>query len=164
MSWLTPLGFLGLAGLIALIIIYIIKPNYQLKIISSTFIWKLSLKLRRKKIPINKLRNILIFICQFLIITSTALMLAQPFIPTEKEQIVTERVAIIDASASMRSTLGVDTRFHRAVEDVRAMSAQTLEEGGKINIILAAESAAYLVQSVDNENGGMLAVNKPCKR
>ena len=39
MSWLTPLGFLGLIGLIVLIIIYLIKPNYQNKIISSTFIW-----------------------------------------------------------------------------------------------------------------------------
>ena len=61
MSWLTPLGFLGLISIIALIIIYIIKPNYQNKQISSTFIWKLSLKYRKNKIPINKLRNIIIF-------------------------------------------------------------------------------------------------------
>ena len=84
MSWLTPLGFLGLAGLIALIIIYIIKPNYQLKIVSSTFVWRLSLKLRKKKIPVNKLRNILLFICQVLIITSMAFLLAQPFIKKRK--------------------------------------------------------------------------------
>ena len=37
MNWLTPIGFLGLIGLIVLIIIYIIKPNYQNKIISSRF-------------------------------------------------------------------------------------------------------------------------------
>ena len=67
MSWLTPIGFLGLIGLIILIIIYIIKPNYQNKVISSTFIWKLSLKYTRRKIPISKLRNILLLICQILI-------------------------------------------------------------------------------------------------
>ena len=50
MSWLTPLGFLGFLGLVALIVIYVIKPNYQHKIISSTFIWKLSLKFKKKKI------------------------------------------------------------------------------------------------------------------
>ena len=44
MNLLTPLGLIGLISLIALIIIYIIKPNYQNKIISSTFVWKLSLK------------------------------------------------------------------------------------------------------------------------
>ena len=36
MSFLTPLGFLGFLGVLALIIIYIIKPNFQNKIISST--------------------------------------------------------------------------------------------------------------------------------
>ena len=54
MSLLTPLGLLGLAGLIALLIIYIIKPNYQNKVISSTFVWNLSLRYRKKKIPINR--------------------------------------------------------------------------------------------------------------
>ena len=70
MSWLTPIGFLGLLGLVALLIIYLIKPNYQQKFISSTFIWKLSLKYKKKKIPLSKLRNILIIICQILIVTT----------------------------------------------------------------------------------------------
>ncbi|MBQ9084286.1 MAG: BatA domain-containing protein, partial [Clostridia bacterium] len=69
MSWLTPLGFLGFIGLIILLIIYLIKPNYQNKYISSTFVWKLSLKYRKKRIPLSKLRNILLIICQVLIIT-----------------------------------------------------------------------------------------------
>ena len=68
MSLLTPLGLLGLLGVIVLIIIYIIKPNYQSKFISSTFIWKLSLKYKKKKVPLSKLRNILLFICQLLFI------------------------------------------------------------------------------------------------
>ena len=75
MSWLTPLGFLGLTGLLVLLLIYIIKPNYQNKIVSSTFVWKLSLKDKKNKIPISKLRNILLLLCQILIITIVALML-----------------------------------------------------------------------------------------
>ena len=59
---LTPWGLLGLLGIAILILIYILKPNYQQKIISSTHIWKLSLKYRKKRIPINRFRNILIFI------------------------------------------------------------------------------------------------------
>ena len=72
MSFLTPLGFLGFLGVVALIIIYIIKPNFQNKIISSTFIWKLSLKYKKKRIPISKLRNIILFICQVLILSAAA--------------------------------------------------------------------------------------------
>ena len=49
MTWLTPLGFLGLIGLIVWLIIYIIKPNYQQKIISSSYVWIKSLKYRKEK-------------------------------------------------------------------------------------------------------------------
>ena len=48
MSLLTPIGLLGFIGLVILFIIYIIKPNYQNKIISSTYVWTLSLKYRKK--------------------------------------------------------------------------------------------------------------------
>ena len=64
MTLLVPLGLLGLLGVVALIIIYIIRPNYQQKFISSTYIWKLSLKYRKKRIPTSKLRNILLILCQ----------------------------------------------------------------------------------------------------
>ena len=92
MSWLTPLGFLGFIGLIILIIIYIIKPNYQNKIISSTFIWKLSLKLKKKKIPINTLRNVLLFICQVLVISMAAMILARPVIAEERKPEMREKI------------------------------------------------------------------------
>ena len=95
MSWLTPIGFLGLLGLIALLIIYLIKPNFQQKFISSTFIWKLSLKYKKKKIPLSKLRNILIIICQILIITTFACILAQPFISGEDSEAGKEKIIII---------------------------------------------------------------------
>ena len=68
MSLLTPLGLLGLLSIVALIIIYIIRPNYQEKFISTTFVWNLSLKYRKKRIPTSKLRNILLIICQILIL------------------------------------------------------------------------------------------------
>ena len=57
MKILTPLGLLGLLGILVLILIYIIKPNYQQKYISSTYVWKLSLKYKKKKIPHNDCRG-----------------------------------------------------------------------------------------------------------
>ena len=55
MSLLKPLGLLGLIGIIVLILIYLLKPNYQNKFISSTYIWKLSLKFKKKKLTVSKL-------------------------------------------------------------------------------------------------------------
>ncbi|MBQ4505043.1 MAG: BatA domain-containing protein, partial [Firmicutes bacterium] len=80
MTWLAPLGFLGLVGLIILILIYIIKPNFQLRYISTTYVWRKSLKFRKKKRPLNKLRNILLFICQVGVLVGATCILAQPFI------------------------------------------------------------------------------------
>jgi len=99
MKLLTPLGLLGLISLLILLIIYIIKPNYQQKRISSTFIWKLSLRYRKKKIPISKLRNILIIICQILILTSCAFILAQPNKVLEMPEKTDELIIVLDASA-----------------------------------------------------------------
>ena len=159
MSWLTPLGFLGLIGLIVLIIIYLIKPNYQNKIISSTFIWKLSLKFKKKKIPISKLRNVLLFLCQVLAITVASLILAQPYIDNSVAT-SNEKVLIIDASGSMMASVGQQTRFERAVESVREEADKILgENGGKVSIILASDKASYVVQQSDVRADIMMALD-----
>ena len=159
MSWLTPLGFLGLIGLIVLIIIYLIKPNYQNKIISSTFIWKLSLKYKKKKIPISKLRNILLFLCQILAITIASMILAQPYI--DNSVVASgEKVIIIDASGSMMASVGQQTRFERAVESVRTEVDKILEEeDGKVSIILASDKASYVVQQSNVRADIMMALD-----
>ena len=51
MTLINKIGLLGLIGVVALIIIYVIRPNYQQKTISSTYVWKLSLKKKKKKVP-----------------------------------------------------------------------------------------------------------------
>ena len=150
MSWLAPLGFLGFLGLVALIVIYVIKPNYQHKIISSTFIWKLSLKYRKKRLPINKLNNVLLFLCQCLILTICALLLAQPVIPSEHAGDENEKVIIIDASASMMAGNGNETRFERAVNEAKELVDVTFENGGVVSVVLANAEPQFVVQRASN--------------
>lgn len=152
MNWLTPLGFLGFIGLVILLIIYIIKPNYQNKFISSTFLWKLSLRYRKKKVPLSKLRNILLIICQVLAISACAFILAQPFIDGEDLESGKEKVIIIDASASMRAEVEGTTRYQRAVEQATAIAGQTLEKGGQVTIILAGREADLLCSRLNAES------------
>ena len=57
MTLMNLLGLLSLISLIILLIIYILKPNYQQQFISSTYIWKLSLKYRKRKLPTINVRN-----------------------------------------------------------------------------------------------------------
>lgn len=146
MTWLLPLGFLGLLGIAVLIIIYIIKPNYQNKFVSSTFVWKLSLKYKKKRIPINRLRSLLMLLCQVLIITACALILAKPVIAAEKTQSKTEKILIIDASASMLAARESETRFERAVAQAKTEAESVLSGNGSVTVILAGETAELLVQ------------------
>ena len=147
MSWLTPLGFLGLIGILVILIIYMIKPNFQQKVVSSTVIWKLSLRYRKKKLPLNKIRNILLFICQCLLVVACALILAQPYILAEQEEVHPERVVILDASASMlcENSRGV-SRFNRAVDEVWDYTQDLLSQDGYITIILAGTTPSYIAQ------------------
>lgn len=151
MSFLIPLGLLGLLSIIALILIYIIKPNFQQKFVSSTYVWRLSLKYRRKNIPINRFRNIILFICQLLILTACALLLAWPVIQEERHDNV-ENVAIIDASASMRVGNNESVRFDRAVEKAIELARSTAESNGLFSAILADGDAHYIVQRAAAEN------------
>ena len=153
MTLLTPLGLLGLVGIIILIIIYIIKPNYQQKVISSTYVWKLSLKYRKKKIPVNKLRNFLIILCQVLILTAAALILAEPVQVIKQKAEHREVIAIIDSSASMRTATGGETRFERAVNLVSELTDDVMGNSGTVSVILANENPSFLAERCTSASG-----------
>lgn len=148
-AFLIPLGLLGLLGIVALIIIYIIKPNYLMKHISSTYVWKLSLKYRRKKIPTSKIRNLLIFLCQLLILTAIAGILSKPAIVYEVATTSSDYIAIIDSSASMYAGEN-ETRFERAVNRVIERTDTVTQEGGNMTVILADTNPSFLGRRVDS--------------
>lgn len=146
MTWLAPIGFLGLIGIVLLIIIYIIKPNYQQKVISSTFIWHMSLKFRKRRIPISRLHSLLVFLCQLIILTTLGLLLAGPVISGEKKADYEENVIIIDASASMMLEYDGVSRFERAVARAKDQVNAIFDNGGRVSIILADTDAEFISQ------------------
>lgn len=151
MTWLIPLGFIGLSGLAVLILIYLIKPNFQNRYISSTYVWKLSLKIKRRKNPISKIKNLLIFILQILILVFCSFILARPVIADAADKGKSnEVIMIIDASASMRATDADGTsRFDRAISEARTTAAQTFDDGGTVSVIFAGNTAETLVRRAD---------------
>lgn len=146
MSLLIPLGLLGLLSIIGLILIYVIKPNYQQKRISSTYVWKLSLKYKKKRIPVSRLSQILIFVCQLLILALCAVMLARPAILEERVDYKEESIVIIDASASMMLDDNGETRFDRAVAQVKEFTDNVMANDGVVSIIVADYNAYFLAQ------------------
>ncbi len=156
MSLLVPLGLLGLIGIVALIIIYILKPNYQNKFIPSTFIWKLSLKYKKKKLPVSKLRNILLFLCQLIIITVATLILSRAIIDNSANIQNGDTIIVLDTSASMHSSLNGQTRFVRATNKALEDANKALEDGNRVSVILAGEKASFLVRQLGEESSQQL--------
>lgn len=148
MKFLAPLGFLGLLGIAVLILIYIIKPNFQQKLVSSTYMWKLSLKYKKKRIPISKLRNLLIILCQILAIAACAAILAQPNKVLKSEIDNREVILLLDSSASMRTENEEGTRFVRAIDQIKNEAEQVFASNGTVSVIIADNQPDYLCQRV----------------
>ncbi len=147
MSLALPLGLFALLSIVALIIIYIIKPNYQQKIVSSTLVWRLSLKYRRRRVPVSKLRNIILFIIQVLILALCSTIIAKPLILAEASEEYAEAIMVIDASVGMRlaDSNGV-TRFERAVDEVyEEVNSVLSQDDGVVTIIVAGQEAEYFL-------------------
>ena len=131
MTLLNLWGLIALLSLVILFLIYFLRPNYQTNNVSSTFIWKLSLKYRKKSLPVSKLKNIILIILQVLFLAGLAFMLARPVI-IKKGLLQEESLIIIDASCSMRVGDEGDTRFDRAVEEAREKALAEGKEATKI--------------------------------
>ncbi len=144
MSLLIPLGLLGLLGIAVLFLIYILKPNYQNKTVSSTYIWKLSIKYKKKRLPISKLRNILLIICQILVIVACAMILAKPAQILKERIDQSEVVIIIDSSASMRTTTNNESRYQRAVVQASDFADEVFSHDGIVSVIIADRAPAFL--------------------
>lgn len=152
MSLLAPIGLLGLLALGVLLLIYLLKPNYQNKYISSTFVWKLSLRYRKKRIPISKLRSILLLICQILFLIICALLLTRPYIPDETVVLSkNEKVLIIDASASMQAVYDGESRFDRAVDEAKEYALSALNSDGVVTVIVADNEPYIVFQQVKSD-------------
>lgn len=147
MKLLLPLGLLGLIAIAALILIYILKPKYQDKKVSSTYIWKLSLKYAKRKVPFSWLQNSVLFILQLLIIALLAFSMAMPHIVLASKS--GEKIIVLDASASMAAEYNGKTRFDRARNEISDIIDETTQSH-KVTIILAGEEASYVIRRSDS--------------
>lgn len=152
MSLLLPLGLLGLLSILVLIIIYIIKPNFQQKFISSTYVWKLSLKYKRRRISTNKLRNIILIICQVLVLTLLAFVLAQPAKSLFTNSNAVDVAVVVDASSSMRTEIDGETRFERAVAKAKEKAEKSFSQNGTFSLILATADPVLYYTRVTRES------------
>lgn len=156
MRFSNPEGLWFLLGIPVLIIIYLIRSQHEDRSVSSTYIWKLSMQFAKKRLPIQRLRKILLFIFQLMIITALALVCAKPTVVQGETY---DYVIILDASVSMdqKNQEGA-TRFERAIGRIEALS-ESMSQGHTMTIILAGESPTYLLRQATSSSDVKIALN-----
>lgn len=156
MKLLNPAGLWLLLGVPILIIIYLIRSQHEDRAVSSTFIWKLSSKFVKKRIPIQRIRRILLFLLQLLLIIGSAFIASKPtFIEGETY----DYIVILDSSASMQQKdQDGNTRFDNAKDMIKNLSKE-IKKGHTLTLIVASDSPSYSFRQTDSVNEVNLALN-----
>ena len=145
MRLLLPIGLLALLGIAVLIVIYLIKPSYQNKPVTSTYIWRESLKYRKREKPDSIFRNLLLILCQILLVALSAFILSMPFAKTYSANDLDQNILVIDGSANMMAASDGTTRFERALERALQFAEESIGKRVPVSVVYAGEGATYVV-------------------
>lgn len=157
MKFLNPNGLWLLVGVPILIIIYLIKSRHEERSVSSTFIWKLSRRFMKKRLPLQRLRRIMLFVLQLCLIIIAAIMAAKPVIIGAESH---DYIVILDASAGMQAVDSKgESRFDRAIDEIEEL-AKDLSGSDTLSVILASDSATLLVQNATTASEAALGLSR----
>ena len=156
MNFLYPLGLLALLAIPVLILIYIIKNRYTEQTIASTYLWTLSEKFLRRRVPINRLTGIISLILQILAVLLIAVILAHPilYIPDAANAYC----FILDGSGSMNITQNDKTRFEMGKEKITEIIQNSMN-GSTYTLIYAGNSTDTIYEDFGNKERAIEILN-----
>lgn len=157
MSFLYPLGLLGLIGIPILIIIYIIKNKYTEQTVSSTYLWTLSEKFLKRRNPISKLAGIISLILQILTVTVVSFLIAHPIITLPDS--AQEYCFILDGSGSMNIESGESTRFDAAKDKISEM-IDTSVDGSVYTLIYVGDTTEVVYEQTDSKEQAQILLDE----
>ena len=116
-------GLLLLLSIPLLVVIYVIKQEHKERSVSSTYLWHLSERFLKKRMPIKRLSGLLAFLLQLAILALLALSATQPAVRMGQ---IFGHIVVIDASASMQTEQDGVTRFEAAVAETKKLAKSGL--------------------------------------
>ncbi len=116
MSFMYPLGLLGLIGIPVIIVIYILQSKYTEQTVNSNYLWHLSEKFMKRKNPLSGISGIISLILQILMVIIITMILARPIFTLPNA--AKDYCFVLDASSSMNMQEGRETRFDKAKDEI----------------------------------------------
>ena len=119
MRFFQPLGFLALAGIPIIILMYLLKQKYKEQEVSSLFLWKKAESFSMAQQPFQKLKKNLLMLLQIATVFLLAFGLANPYIMGGSES--SHTVFGIDCSLSMQAKDGAEgkSRLEEAKNQIK---------------------------------------------
>ena len=144
MRFQNPAGLWLLLGIPVLVAIWLIRPQHENRRVSSSYIWRLSDRFMKRKLPLSFLERWLVFALQLLLVTGGAFLAARPVL---SEGSRADYLVILDASASMRTVADSgsgQTRYDAALAMIRDLAKET-GRGSTVTVITAGGEAKTIV-------------------
>ncbi len=148
MTFLYPLGLLGLIGVPILILVYIIKNRYTEQTIASTYMWTLSERFLKRRNPLSKITGIISLILQILLVTVLSLAVAHPIITLKG--VANEYCFVLDGSASMGMETDGKSRFEAAKEEMNEI-IDSSKNGSVFSLIYVTEITETVFEIEDDK-------------
>ena len=148
MTFLQPLGLLGLIGIPIVILIYILRSKYNEQTITSTYIWELSEKFLKRKNPLSGLTGLISLILQILIVTAVSLSIAKPIFTLPGAAY--DYCFVLDASGSMNIEQGKTTRFEVAKDEIVDL-IKDAKDGSSFTLLCVADESIMTFQGITDK-------------
>jgi len=145
MSFLYPLGLLGLIGIPVIIIIYILKNKYTEQIVTSTYLWELSEKFLKKKKHVSILSGFFSLLLQIAAIATLSLLIAHPVI-TIKDK-AKEYCFILDGSGSMGMVTEEGLRIDIAKNKIKEIINNSYN-GSTFTLVIVNDSSKIVYEDI----------------
>jgi len=143
MSFLAPLGLLGLLFVPAVVAMYLLKLRRDEHVVPSTLLWHRLAADVEANAPWQRLRRSLLLLLQLLLVLLLAALAARPFLE-RPAGLATDLVVVIDTSASMAATDVTPDRL-TAAKQLAIDALHDLPADGQVSVIAAGRTARVIV-------------------
>jgi hypothetical protein len=147
MTFLYPIGLLGLIGIPILIIVYLIKNRYTEQTVASTYLWTLSERFLKRRNPLSKITGIISLILQLLLVATVSFAVAHPTIILPGAAY--EYCFILDGSASMNMTYDGVSRFDLAKDKITEV-IDAAKDGSTFTVVFVGETTETVIEKNDD--------------
>ncbi|MEA5407338.1 VWA domain-containing protein [Haloarculaceae archaeon H-GB2-1] len=154
--FLTPTGLLALLALVPLVVLYLLRPDpRELALPTAEFLVDDPEEQGSNPVFDRLVRNLL-FLLQALVLLALAVSLASPYVTVEEGFSPKETVLVVDASASMATSSGGQSRLaaaKQAARDDAAGTTSVVVTGATTGTVLEAEGRAAAREAVGTIEG-----------